>query len=149
MFIRFTVRVCLERLLICLCVYFRFVQLSEILSELLSDIMSLAELSERPSYITSYTLNYGIKWLEKIICLRKNLSFYWKNSNLLSHWKFGGAWQTICAMLHQVFNDFIPCTMHLRQWRHRSVTKATTELSNVLLSPLAECRLDDVTLTST
>ena len=38
--------------------------------------------------------------------------------------------------------------MLLHQLRHRSVTTATAELSNVLLSPKAECRLDDVTSTS-
>ena len=51
------------------------------------------------------------------------------------------------AMLHLIFNDFILSAMLIHQLRHRSVTIATTELSNVLLSPLAECRLDNVTLT--
>ena len=54
----------------------------------------------------------------------------------------------LSAMVHQIFNDFIPSVMLLHQWHHRSVTIATMELSNVLLSPLAECCPDDVTLTS-
>ena len=51
-------------------------------------------------------------------------------------------------MLHQIFNGFLLSAMLLNQWLHRSVTIATTELSNVLLSLLAECRSDDVSLTS-
>ena len=51
-------------------------------------------------------------------------------------------------MIQQMFNDFILSPMLLHKWRHRSVTIATTELSNVLLSPMAECRLDDATLKS-
>ena len=37
----------------------------------------------------------------------------------------------------------------LHQCRHRFVTLATRELSNVLLSLLSECRLNDVSLPST
>ena len=48
-----------------------------------------------------------------------------------------------------ILNDLILSAMLLHQWRHRSVTIATTELSNVLLSPLAEYRPNDVTLSST
>ena len=51
-------------------------------------------------------------------------------------------------MLHQIFNNYILSAMLLHQWRHISITIATTELSAVLLNPLAECRLDDVTLIS-
>ena len=50
-------------------------------------------------------------------------------------------------MLYQIFNDFILSAMLLHQCRHRCVTIATAELLNVLLRPLAECRLVDVTLT--
>ena len=42
------------------------------------------------------------------------------------------------AILHQFINDFILSAMPLHQWRHWYVTIANTELSNVLLSPLAE-----------
>ena len=49
-------------------------------------------------------------------------------------------------MLHQIFSDIILSAMLLHQCRHRSVTIATTELSNVLLTPLAECRPVGVTL---
>ena len=52
------------------------------------------------------------------------------------------------VMLHQIFNDFILSAMLLHQRCHRSVTIATTELSNVLPSPLAECHPNDVTLIS-
>ena len=51
---------------------------------------------------------------------------------------------SMSAMLHQSFNEFILSAMHLHQRCHRSVTIATTEYSNVLLSPLPECRPDDV-----
>ena len=51
-------------------------------------------------------------------------------------------------MLHQIFNDFILWAMLLHQRRHRSVTIETTQLSNVLLSPLAGCHPDDILLTS-
>ena len=42
-------------------------------------------------------------------------------------------------MLHQTFNDFILSAMLLHLWHHGSITIATTKLSNVLQSPLAEC----------
>ena len=42
-------------------------------------------------------------------------------------------------------NDFILSAMFLRN-DVKYVTIVTTELSNVLLSPLAECHLDDVIL---
>ena len=44
--------------------------------------------------------------------------------------------KTLSATLHQIFNDFILSAMLLHQWRHRSVTIATVELSNVLRSPI-------------
>ena len=52
------------------------------------------------------------------------------------------------AMLHQNFNDLILLAMLLHEYCHSSVTIATMELSNVLLSPLAECCSNGVTLTS-
>ena len=42
------------------------------------------------------------------------------------------------AMLHQIFKDLIQSAMLLHQRRRRSVTIATTELSNVVLRTLAE-----------
>ena len=48
-------------------------------------------------------------------------------------------------MLHEIFNDFILSAVLLHQWRHKYVTIATTEVLNVLHSPLAECRPDYVT----
>ena len=52
-------------------------------------------------------------------------------------------------MLHQMFIDFIGLlsAMLLHQLHHGFVIIAPTEL-NDLLSPLEECRPDDVTLTS-
>ena len=38
-------------------------------------------------------------------------------------------------MLHQTFNGFILSAMLLHQWRHKSVTIAAMELSNVVVVP--------------
>ena len=54
---------------------------------------------------------------------------------------------TLSTMLRQIFNDFILSAMILHRRGHRPVTIATTELSNLLLSPLAKCCPNDVTLT--
>ena len=51
----------------------------------------------------------------------------------------------VIIMLQQIFNGLILSAGLLC---HRSVTIATTELPNALLSPLAESRHEDVTLTS-
>ena len=64
----------------------------------------------------------------------KRISIYKVIENLVEHGR-----QTLSAMLHKIFNDYT--VMFLRQWHHRSV--ATTALSNIFLSPLAECP-DDV-----
>ena len=55
---------------------------------------------------------------------------------------------SMAAMLHQLFNDIVLSAMLLHQWHHRSVTIATTELSDVLQSSLAECPPDDIILIS-
>ena len=53
-------------------------------------------------------------------------------------------------MLHETFDYFILSAMLVHLWHHRSTTIATTKLSKVLQSPLAECgsavtSLDSVT----
>ena len=46
------------------------------------------------------------------------------------------------------FNDFLLSAKLIRQLHPRSVIITSTELPNILLGPLAECRPDDATLTS-
>ena len=87
-------------------------------------------------------LKHGIKWLEKNYLFEKNITFSWKSQFIMSL----KIWWSMAGIV--IFNDFILSGILLHQWRHRSFNLATTESSNVLLSPLAECRLDDVTLTS-
>ena len=76
--------------------------------------------------------------LKQIICFEKKLKFKLKE------------FQFIKSLSNQIFNGFILFAMLLNERRHRSVTIATTELSNVLLSSLADCRLNcvfDITFT--
>ena len=72
----------------------------------------------------------------------EKLRFLLKEFRFMKSLKFGEAWQTLSlsGMLHKIFNDFILSAMLLHQWYNR--------LSNILLSSLAECRFDDVILTS-
>ena len=91
----------------------------------------------------SFIIRKYITWENYMF--EKNLSFCCKNCSTKSL-KFGGAWQTLSAMLRQIVNDFILSAMLLHQWRHISSIIVTTGLSNALLCLLAECRLDDVTL---
>ena len=102
-------------------------------------------------------VKHGIKSLRKIVCLRK-LKFLLKDFQFIfSHWIFVGAWQIIknYETLVEHGRHYLHCSTNFlmtvyclpfffKQWRHRSVTTATTALSNVLPSPFAECRQYDI-----
>ena len=84
------------------------------------------------------SFNTELNDLRKIICLRKTKAkFLLKEFQFIKSLEFDGAWQTLSAMLHQIFNDFILSAMLLHQWRHRFVTIATTALLKCFSKPLS------------
>ena len=79
--------------------------------------------------VWSEAINTELNDLRKLF-FREKLKFLSKEFQFIKSLKIWWSMADI-AMLHQIFNEFILSAMLLHQWRQRSVTIATTELSNV------------------